>query len=57
MLPRWFDLVKTLSIRGFRAHDVRLVAAMESYGIADMLTFNGKDFKGLPVTVVDPASV
>src|SRR5687767_8635343 len=27
LLPRWHQLVKSLSIRGFRAHDARLVAA------------------------------
>ena len=54
---RWHDLVKTLGIRGFRSHDARLVAAMQCYGIARLLTFNAGDFKGLPVTVVDPAAV
>jgi predicted nucleic acid-binding protein len=54
---RWHDLVKTLGIRGFRAHDARLVAAMQCYGITRLLTFNRDDFKGLPVTMIDPASV
>lgn len=54
---RWHDLVRAQGIRGFRSHDARLVAAMQCYGIARLLTFNGGDFKGLPVTVVDPASV
>jgi predicted nucleic acid-binding protein len=57
LLPRWHDLVKALSIRGFRAHDARLVAAMQCYGISRLLTFNSQDFKDLPVTTVDPASV
>ncbi len=54
---RWHDLVKAHGITGFRAHDARLVAAMQSYGIARLLTFNGKDFAGAGVTVIDPASV
>lgn len=54
---RWHDLVKSLGIRGFRSHDARLVAAMQCYGIARFLTFNGADFQDLPVTAVDPASV
>jgi predicted nucleic acid-binding protein len=54
---RWHELVRTLGIKGFRAHDARLAAAMQSYGIHRLLTFNGQDFKDLPVTVVDPASV
>jgi predicted nucleic acid-binding protein len=57
LVPRWHDLVKTHSIRGFRAHDARLVAAMQCYGLSQLLTFNGTDFKDLPVTIVDPSSV
>ncbi len=57
LLPRWHDLVKTQSIRGFRAYDARLVAAMQCYGMSQLLTFNGQDFKDLPVTVIDPSSV
>lgn len=54
---RWHELVRAHGIRGFRSHDARLVAAMQCYGIERLLSFNGGDFKGLPVTVVDPASV
>jgi predicted nucleic acid-binding protein len=54
---RWHELVRTLGIKGFRAHDARLAAAMQSYGIPRLLTFNGDDFKDLPIAIVDPASV
>lgn len=54
---RWHELVKRLGIRGFRSHDARLAAAMQSYGISRLLTFNGGDFKDLPVTAVDPAAI
>ena len=54
---RWHDLVKSHAIKGFRSHDVRLVAAMQCYGITRMLTFNAGDFKGLGITVIDPTSV
>ncbi len=54
---RWHELVKTRGIRGFRAHDARLAAAMQCYGITRLLTFNGGDFSGLGATVVDPATV
>lgn len=54
---RWHELVRMLGIKGCRAHDARLAAAMQSYGISRLLTFNGQDFKDLPVTVVDPAAV
>lgn len=30
---------------------------MECYGITRLLTFNADDFKGFPITVVDPFSV
>ena len=53
----WQALVEAHGVTGFRAHDVRFVAAMQSYGIARLLTFNADDFRGLPVTTLDPASV
>jgi len=53
----WQALVETHAITGFRAHDVRLVAAMQSYGIDQLMTFNGDDFGGLPVTILDPATL
>jgi predicted nucleic acid-binding protein len=53
----WHALVETQRIKGFRSHDARLVAAMQSYGITRLLTFNRDDFRDLPITVVDPNSV
>ncbi len=53
----WQSLVETHGVTGFRAHDARLVAAMQSYSIARLLTFNGTHFRNLPVTILDPASV
>jgi predicted nucleic acid-binding protein len=53
----WQVLVETHGVTGFRGHDVRLVAAMQSYGITRLLTFNGAHFRGMPVTVLDPASL
>jgi predicted nucleic acid-binding protein len=52
----WQALVEAHSVTGFRAHDVRLVAAMQSYGIARLLTFNTAHYRSLPVTILDPAS-
>jgi len=54
---RWHELVRTHGIKGFRAHDARLVAAMQCYGVTRVLTFNARDFKALGVEVIDPASV
>jgi predicted nucleic acid-binding protein len=51
----WLALVESHGITGFRAHDVRLVAAMQSYGITRLLTFNAGDFSTMPITVLDPA--
>lgn len=57
-LPQlWQALVEAHGITGFRAHDVRLVAAMQSYGITRLLTFNASDFRGFAVTLLDPATV
>ncbi len=53
----WQELVERHNVMGFRAHDVRLVAAMQSYGISRLLTFNAADFRGFPVMTLDPASV
>jgi len=52
----WLTLVEAHGITGFRAHDVRLVAAMQCYGITRLMTFNAAHFRGLPITVLDPAS-
>lgn len=48
---RWLTLVEAHGVTGFRAHDARLVAAMQSYGISQIMTFNGGHFRGLPLTV------
>jgi predicted nucleic acid-binding protein len=52
----WQTLVEANGVIGFRAHDVRLVAAMQSYGITQLLSFNPAHFRGMPVTILDPAS-
>ena len=51
----WQSLVETYRVTGYRAHDVRLIAAMQSFGITRLLTFNSIDFRHLPVTILDPA--
>src|SRR5437588_57600 len=57
LTSRWQTLVETHRVTGFRAHDVRLVAAMQCYGIDRLLTFNVTHFRALPVTIVDPAAL
>jgi predicted nucleic acid-binding protein len=56
LITLWQMLVETHAITGFRSHDARLVAAMQTYAIDRLLTFNGTHFRALPVTVLDPAS-
>lgn len=56
LLTHWHALVRTRGIRGVRSHDARLVAAMQSYGITRLLTFDAGDFKGFAITLLDPAS-
>ena len=53
----WHVLVKSHAITGLKSHDARLVAAMQTHGIDRLLTFNGSDFKGFPIQVIDPAMV
>ena len=53
----WQELVESHVVMGIRAHDVRLVAAMRSYGISRLLTFNASDFCDLGVVILDPAAV
>jgi len=43
---RWFKLVSSREIKGRKAHDVRLVALMQSKRITHLLTFNVEDFRG-----------
>ena len=40
----WQTLVVDYAILGKRAHDARLVAAMQKHGISNVLTFNVADF-------------
>ncbi len=60
LLPLWLDLVKRYSVKGVRAHDARLVAAMKLHGIGEILTFNGSDFAGFApegIAVIDPNGI
>jgi predicted nucleic acid-binding protein len=57
LVTRWHALVKTLGIKGLRSYDARLVAAMQTYGITRLLTFNADDFGPFSITLIDPASL
>jgi predicted nucleic acid-binding protein len=52
---QWRRLVVAHSVSGIKVHDARLVAVMQVYGIADILTFNGSDFRRCPaISAVHP---
>jgi predicted nucleic acid-binding protein len=57
LLGCWHALVKTLGIKGLKSYDARLAAAMETYGITRLLTFNGSDFNDFSITIIDPVSL
>lgn len=58
VLPAWSSLVTTHTITDMDAHDARLVAFMQVYGLSHILTVNVRDFAAFPaLTVVDPAHV
>jgi predicted nucleic acid-binding protein len=57
LLPTWESLVATYGIVGKNAHDARLVAAMLIHGVGHILTFNDKDFRPYPITVLTPTNV
>jgi predicted nucleic acid-binding protein len=52
----WQGLVTTLGVKGFKSHDARLAAAMQTYGIQRLLTFNANDFKRFSIAIIDPAT-
>lgn len=51
----WLAMVRK-GVRGKRAHDARLAAFMMVHGIDRILTLNGSDFNGFPVTAVHPGA-
>jgi predicted nucleic acid-binding protein len=55
--PYWKRLIIEQPMTGRRVFDARLVAVMLAHGIARLLTFNGADFAGLGIAVLDPQEV
>jgi predicted nucleic acid-binding protein len=54
----WLELVTDQDIKGKRAHDARIAAAMLTHGITHLLRFNTQDFIQVPgITVAVPESV
>ena len=50
----WLQLVGNNNIKGKRAHDARIAAAVISHGIDAIVTFNSGDFSGFGVKVITP---
>lgn len=57
LFAQWHSLVRAFTIKGVKSYDARLVAAMQTYGIQRLLTFNAGDFKVFSITIVDPTSL
>ena len=56
LLAEWKALVVTHQCQGKVSHDARLVAAMRTHALSDILTFNVTDFQRYPgLNVIDPA--
>lgn len=58
IFTNWLADVTNLAISGKRAHDARLVAAMQRHGLQQIVTFNKSDFAGFQgITVFLPNEV
>ena len=44
IFAHWYELVVRNAVHGKRAHDTRMVAAMQRHGLTNLLTFNKSDF-------------
>ncbi len=50
----WLKLVSTNNIKGKRAHDARIAAAVIAHGIDTIVTLNSNDFSGFGVKIITP---
>lgn len=58
IFKQWEILVQTYGVSGVKAHDARLVAAMQVHGLTHILTFNADDFIRYPmITALHPSSL
>lgn len=54
----WEKLVTQYAVFGKKAHDARIVAAMRTHGLKQLLTYDVRDFKRYPgVTIISPTDV
>lgn len=45
VLINWLELVTTYDVKGKQVHDARLVAAMQTHDVVNLLTLNVRDFE------------
>ena len=57
LIALWRELVRTYEVLGAKAHNARLVAAMQSYGITRLMTFNVAHFRTFTIALIDPVSL
>lgn len=58
IFDEWRRLVVSHAVSGLETHDARIVAAMLTHGIAQILTFNEEDFRRYKeIMVVRPQSI
>ncbi|MBV9505151.1 MAG: type II toxin-antitoxin system VapC family toxin [Acidobacteriia bacterium] len=58
IFPEWRRIVTSHAVTGIDVFDARLVAVMHIYGLTDLLTFNGEDFRRYSgISVVEPSTV
>lgn len=50
----WKRLVVEQAVQGVKAHDARIVAAMNVYGVSRIVTFNSEDFVRYGVQIFTP---
>jgi predicted nucleic acid-binding protein len=51
----WRELVVNHSVQGVQVHDAKIVAAIKTHHIKNLLTFNAKDFKRYTdINAIDP---
>ena len=54
----WRELVVNHSVQGVQVHDAKIVAAMKTHNIKNLLTFNVKDFKRYTdINAIEPKDV
>ena len=57
VFEHWLELVTRFDVKGKQVHDARLVAAMQTHSVENLLTLNVKDFERYSVRLVHPEEV